>query len=264
MQSATAFFILCAVCVIACTGAFSFPSSNFMTSVQNAPKLRATSPRRRNDIVCELTKIEEKSVQRMTKQFDKLCKTCPTRLQPRVDTITEMIVNLEEKERLEIFANVEMRLSNMDMEAKGDGEAMVGTVMMTNGMMKDEEMSEMSEDEKEEKKMKMKEEKMKMKDEKEMKMGEMEKKRMKLEGKIAKNTMKLEEAKQKLALVTSLDKEPGDEMMAKEVMELREKSAEELEIYALKAQEKVFKYERKLAECRLKLKMLADPALATC
>eukprot|EP00961_Rhodomonas_salina_P080732 1086269-Rhodomonas_salina.1 len=45
-----------------------------------------------------------------------------TRLQPRVDTITEMIVNLEEKERLEIFANVEMRLSNMDMEAKGDGE----------------------------------------------------------------------------------------------------------------------------------------------
>eukprot|EP00961_Rhodomonas_salina_P080733 1086269-Rhodomonas_salina.2 len=91
MQSATAFFILCAVCVIACTGAFSFPSSNFMTSVQNAPKLRATSPRyhrpvvlircvvcgfdtghaairRRNDIVCELTKIEEKSVQRMTKQ----------------------------------------------------------------------------------------------------------------------------------------------------------------------------------------------------
>ena len=39
---------------------------------------------------CELNKIEASAVQRMTKGYDKLCKNCPTRLQPRVDTLTEV------------------------------------------------------------------------------------------------------------------------------------------------------------------------------
>jgi hypothetical protein len=39
---------------------------------------------------CEMNKIEASAVQRMTKGYDKLCKNCPTRLQPRVDTLTEV------------------------------------------------------------------------------------------------------------------------------------------------------------------------------
>ena len=40
---------------------------------------------------CEMTKIELSATQRMTKGYDKLCKNCPTRLQPRVDTLTEVL-----------------------------------------------------------------------------------------------------------------------------------------------------------------------------
>jgi hypothetical protein len=39
---------------------------------------------------CQLGKVEASAVQRMTKGYDKLCKNCPTRLQPRVDTLTEV------------------------------------------------------------------------------------------------------------------------------------------------------------------------------
>jgi hypothetical protein len=39
---------------------------------------------------CQLDKVEASAVQRMTKGYDKLCKNCPTRLQPRVDTLTEV------------------------------------------------------------------------------------------------------------------------------------------------------------------------------
>ena len=36
--------------------------------------------------------LEKSAVQRFTVGYDKLCKNCPTRLQPRVDTLTEMIL----------------------------------------------------------------------------------------------------------------------------------------------------------------------------
>lgn len=39
---------------------------------------------------CQISKVEASAVQRMTKGYDKLCKNCPTRLQPRVDTLTEV------------------------------------------------------------------------------------------------------------------------------------------------------------------------------
>jgi len=197
----------------------------------------------------------------MTKQFDKLCKTCPTRLQPRVDTITEMIVNLDEAERQQIFANVEMRLSCVEVGKEGE---MVGAIMYTNGqdmeMMqtKTSDMSEEGEEEMRKKDMKMKEEKLKEK----MEVSKVEKERMKLEGKIEKNMMKLAEAKQRLESVTNFDKNNVEH--DKHAAELVGKSEEELEICRLKAMEKVYKYERKAAESRLKLKMLGEPAMAKC
>ena len=66
-----------------------------------------------------LSAVEAKRVQRFTTGYDKLCKTCPTLLQPRVDTLTEMIVGLTEDERKELMANVARRLEEIGNEATG-------------------------------------------------------------------------------------------------------------------------------------------------
>ena len=57
-----------------------------------------------------LTKLESKTIGRFTTGYNKLCKTCPTRLQPRVDTIVEMILGLSEEERHELLTTVDRRL----------------------------------------------------------------------------------------------------------------------------------------------------------
>ena len=57
-----------------------------------------------------LTKLESKSIERMVTGYNKLCKTCPTRLQPRVDTIVEMILGLTDNEREEVLSTVDRRL----------------------------------------------------------------------------------------------------------------------------------------------------------
>jgi hypothetical protein len=49
------------------------------------------------------------AVSRFTVKYDKLCKNCPTRLQPRVDTLTEMIMGLSVEERHELLAAVAQR-----------------------------------------------------------------------------------------------------------------------------------------------------------
>ena len=59
-----------------------------------------------------LSKLEKKSVQRFTTGYDKLCKTCPTLLRPRVDTLTEMIIGLTDAERMELMSNVARRLDD--------------------------------------------------------------------------------------------------------------------------------------------------------
>ena len=60
----------------------------------------------------ELSKLEKKSVQRFTTGYDKLCKTCPALLLPRVDTLTEMIIGLTDAERVELMSNVARRLDD--------------------------------------------------------------------------------------------------------------------------------------------------------
>jgi len=65
-------------------------------------------------------KVESAAVRRFATGYDKLCKNCPTRLQPRVDTLTEMILGLSEEERVELMATVESRLER-GAQSKIDG-----------------------------------------------------------------------------------------------------------------------------------------------
>jgi hypothetical protein len=63
-----------------------------------------------NDDTNGMSKIETAGVKSFTITYDKLCKACPTRLEPRVDTLTEMILGLPDEEREELMANIAMRL----------------------------------------------------------------------------------------------------------------------------------------------------------
>uniref|UniRef100_A0A7S4JPJ9 Uncharacterized protein n=1 Tax=Odontella aurita TaxID=265563 RepID=A0A7S4JPJ9_9STRA len=54
-------------------------------------------------------KLESAAVRRFTTGYDKLCKNCPTRLKPRVDTLAEMILGLSDSERDELMATVTKR-----------------------------------------------------------------------------------------------------------------------------------------------------------
>jgi len=47
-------------------------------------------------------------------EFHKLCKTCPTLLQPKVDTLTEIVLGLSEPEREELWSNVARRIQEQD------------------------------------------------------------------------------------------------------------------------------------------------------
>lgn len=55
--------------------------------------------------------LEDAAIQRF-RAFDKLCKTCPTTLKPRVETLTEMIVGLAAEEREELWSKVARRLES--------------------------------------------------------------------------------------------------------------------------------------------------------
>jgi len=67
-----------------------------------------------------MNKLETSSVKRFTIGYDKLCKNCPTRLQPRVDTLTEMILGLDDKEREELMSKVSKRLLDAQLQQIGD------------------------------------------------------------------------------------------------------------------------------------------------
>jgi len=68
-----------------------------------------------------LQKVEAAAVKRF-KNYDKLCKTCPTLLQPRVDTLTEMIMNgLTRDERDELLAKVAARMLQQEEDDVSHG-----------------------------------------------------------------------------------------------------------------------------------------------
>lgn len=65
------------------------------------------------------SRLEAAAIKRF-REYDKLCKTCPTTLKPRVDTLTEMIVGLTDEEREELWSNVASRLQAQQI-AEQDG-----------------------------------------------------------------------------------------------------------------------------------------------
>jgi len=68
-----------------------------------------------------LTKAEAKAIQRFGDEgFDGLCKTCPTRLTPRVETLTEMLMGLSAEDRDEVFSRVGERTRLLE-EDDGSG-----------------------------------------------------------------------------------------------------------------------------------------------
>lgn len=68
-------------------------------------------------------KIQSQAVKRFTIGYDKLCKNCPTRLQPRVDTLTEMIMGLESQEREELLQAVARRISDLESSSSSSSQS---------------------------------------------------------------------------------------------------------------------------------------------
>ena len=68
-------------------------------------------------VTCQLDRIEAKAVQKFTTQYEKLCKTCPSRLQPRVDTVIQLIAGLTSVEQEELFSRIDAE----GMRAKPSG-----------------------------------------------------------------------------------------------------------------------------------------------
>uniref|UniRef100_A0A7S0YLI3 Uncharacterized protein n=1 Tax=Hemiselmis tepida TaxID=464990 RepID=A0A7S0YLI3_9CRYP len=242
----------------------------------------------------QLDAVEAKAVQRFTKSYDKLCKTCPTRLQPRVDTLEEMIVGLPEDELKLLAAKVALRLSGHDgaaLAAGLPGAAAVGGGMaalaapaehleVEGSMGMDKAMPENKD------KMTGKEDKMAV----EIDMSKAEKKRAKLERKVQEREMdravyhaelkflehldgaaaadaqvKPEEAAAKFLEVPAScegDRMEMEKKLQERCAEAAMMTAEKREIRSLKVQEKVLKCTRKIKECSAELAMLASPAMA--
>lgn len=276
----------------ACLPGVSGSAPRSCDTVRYASKGRSVANEPLGGVRSQMDKIEASAVQRMTKGYDKLCKNCPTRLQPRVDTLTEMIMGLPTSERDELLKVVAQRMEALETagdeqvqgvrtpkevynfqltgqvgagagmtpapSVRGDGEQF--GKMMEKGKMKD----------------KMKKDKMKdckMQDGGEKMRRKLIEKMEKYRGKIDKNEMKLARAERMLAVSEALVAEgaqaqiPQDAVdatnpkIAMDIDELRMMSREQLEVKRLKYVEKKAKYQRKLAESRMDLGM-AEKELA--
>jgi len=88
--------------------------------LSSVPEIQQTQFTTTTDNDNGMNKLETASVKRFTIGYDKLCKNCPTRLQPRVDTLTEMILGLDDKEREELMSKVSKRLLDAQLQQNGD------------------------------------------------------------------------------------------------------------------------------------------------
>jgi len=120
-------YLLVLFCFISTTvTTVAFQSSDLSLQVPVLPSSSASSASacRRRNIESQLfqtkeeveakqlrnnNKIEKAAIQRFTIGYNKLCKNCPTRLQPRVETITEMIMGLSKDDRNDLLAAVSQR-----------------------------------------------------------------------------------------------------------------------------------------------------------
>ena len=156
-----------------------------------------------------------------------MLQTCPARIQPRADTLTEMILGLPEDEMKLLAAKVALRLSGHDAAALMGGAAAVAASEGGDSAMPAAAAAPQMGMEKEmgmgDKKMKddkkMKEEGKKM----EMEMGKMEKKAMKLRQKIKEREMDMAVYKGELDFINRLEggeehAAAGIESLAREIL----------------------------------------------
>jgi hypothetical protein len=67
-----------------------------------------------------ISKLEKAAISRFKNSHDKLCKTCPALLQPKVDTLTEMVVGLSPEDRQQLFQAVSLRLQQQQKQQQHD------------------------------------------------------------------------------------------------------------------------------------------------
>lgn len=84
----------------------------FLSTVLPVASSFVTPQWKRPSLQCQMLekRLEDAAVRRFTVGYDKLCKNCPTRLEPRVDTLTEMIMGLTVDDRDEVLAAVVQRI----------------------------------------------------------------------------------------------------------------------------------------------------------
>ena len=183
---------------------------------------------------CALDKVEGKSVERFTKQFDKLCKTCPTRLQARPDTVVAMFQGLRDDEKEAALAQMKDIMSGKLPEA-----------MPPNNLMVDEQKVELLQLQPTKRK-------------------ESKDKRMKIIGKIEERQEKLEKYRNLLSLLESGEAQHGEMVDEKKMSEYKMLSAQERHVEKLYLTEKIAKCERKLAEYHLDLSKMEESLAASC
>jgi len=225
------------------------------------------------------SKLENAAIQRFTVTYDKLCKNCPTRLEPRVETITEMILGLPLEERQRLMMGLEKRFNADDEKHNNRGsvrssqEVYAFQTKVIEGRGAFEESSESS--------MRDEEEKIKsvLKDKLQMKVAAVDKEIITTSKVNAKLLKKMNEARAKcdsnrhklskvkrLLLVTNalLSKElhdpdiyasnnPLDSNWYHNMKMLKNLTGEELKMEQLKLMVQKTKYESKVAKARLKM-----------
>lgn len=197
-----------------------------------------------------MNKLEAAAVKRFT-FYDKLCKTCPTLLRPRVETLTKMVMGLSAGEREELLANVgrlmeegyvsEVRTArdvyDFQVAARATGSSFrTGADTAADPRPTGNAGQENRVD-----------------------IGKLQRKMEKMRGKFEANKLKAARASRLLEVTTLLlgksqiVENPSDTGLYHEIDELRSLAPGELKMQRLKYSSQKAKYEQKLAKVRSKL-----------
>eukprot|EP00960_Hanusia_phi_P008275 236724-Hanusia_phi.AAC.1 len=222
-------------------GAFISTPPNKMQSYSTSKfnvcsRFPGVTQRERNgqQLRCALDRVEEKAVEKFTKQFDKLCKTCPSRLQSRPETLVAMFQGLDVAERNVAMAQMQE--------------------IMAGGSPQRENLENLH----------LEKIECEQTEPKPMKQKESKDTRLKIMRKIEEREMKWNKYRALLALLESADGLPEGMVEEKKMREYKMMSLEEREIEKLHIKEKIAKCERKMAEYRYDLSKLETSCMETC
>lgn len=203
-----------------------------------------------------LNKVEAGAVKRF-KNYDKLCKTCPTLLQPRIETLEEMIMGLSIAEREGLLENVARRISDQEQGASSIQTAEDVFEFQTGSRVVEHEMPDDTSSTKEERtSVKQKKERLSSKDKILGKMDKTRSKFAKNQVEIARFQRLVDAANEILAAGKTLsnkDTTTTDSTIYHCIDELQNMSRTELKMQRLKYIAQKTKYEQKLAKNRVKL-----------